>query len=103
MTFPKELKLGDISSLHKKDDKFTKKNYRPIATLPSALKIYERLTESQITPFAHGFLSPLLCGFRRNYSTQHTLLRFNENCKIALDTKQTASALLMDLSKHLTV
>ena len=39
--------------------------------------------ESKITPFAHGFLSPLLCGFRRNYSTQHTLL----------------SALLMDLSK----
>ena len=34
MTFPKELKLGDISSLHKKDDKFRKKNYRPIATLP---------------------------------------------------------------------
>ena len=40
MTFPKELKLGDISSLHKKDDKFSKKNYRPIATLPSASKIY---------------------------------------------------------------
>ena len=40
MTFPKELKLGDISSLHKKDDKFGKKNYRPIATLPSASKIY---------------------------------------------------------------
>ena len=42
MTFPKELKLGDISSLLKKDDKFSKKNYRPIATLPSASKIYER-------------------------------------------------------------
>ena len=55
--------------------------------------------ESQITPFAHRFQSPLLCGFRRNYSTQHTLLILIENCKKALDTKQTASALLMDLSK----
>ena len=55
--------------------------------------------ESQITPFAHGFLSPLLCGFRRNYSTQHILLRLKENCKKSLNTKQTASALLMDLSK----
>ena len=97
MTFPKELKLGDISSLHKKDDKFSKKNYRPIATLPSASKIYERIMKSQITPFAHGFLSSLLCGFRRDYSTQHTLLRLIENCKKALDTEQTASALLMDL------
>ena len=43
MTFPKKLKLGDIPSLHKKDDKFSKKNYRPIATLPSASKIYERI------------------------------------------------------------
>ena len=63
MTFPKELKLGDISSLHKKEDKFSKKNYRTVAILPSASKIYERIMESQITPFAHGFLSPLLCGF----------------------------------------
>ena len=55
--------------------------------------------ESQITPFVHGFLSPLLCGFRRNYSTQHTLLRLIDKCKQALDTKHTASALMMDLSK----
>ena len=74
MRFPKELKLVDISSLQK-SDKFSKKNYRPIAILPLASKIYERIMESQITPFAHGFLSPLLCGFRRNYSTQHALLR----------------------------
>ena len=86
MKFPKELKLGDISSLHKKDDKFSKKNYRPVAILPSSSKIYKRIMESQITPFAHGFLSPLLCGFRRNYSTQRTLLRLIENCKKALDT-----------------
>ena len=53
----------------------------------------------KFTLFPHGFLSPLLCGFRRNYSTQHTLLRLIENCKKALDPKQTASSLLMDLSK----
>ena len=32
--FPKELKAGDISSLFKKEDAFTKKNYRPITVLP---------------------------------------------------------------------
>ena len=55
--------------------------------------------ESQFTLFAQGFLSPMLCGFRKNYSTQHTLLKLIENCKKALDTKHKASALLMDLSK----
>ena len=41
-TFPKELKAGDISSLFKKEDAFTKKNYQPITVLPSVSKIYER-------------------------------------------------------------
>ena len=99
MKCPEELTLGDISSLHKKDDKFNKRNYRPITILPSASKIYERIMESQITPFANNFLAPVLCGFRRNFNTQHTLLRLIENCKQALDTKHSVSALLMDLSK----
>ena len=99
MRFPGELKLGDISPLHKKGDKFSKKNYRPIVILPSASKIYQRVMKSHITPFAHDFLSPLLCGFRRKYITQHILLRLIENYKKALDTKHTTSALLMDLSK----
>ena len=75
MKFLEELRLGDISSLHKKDDKFDKKYYRPITILPSASNIYERIMKSQITPFAKDFLSPMLCGFRRNYNTQHTSLR----------------------------
>ena len=87
MKFPEELK----SSLHKKDDKFNKKNYRPITILPSVSKINERIMESQIIPFANNFLSPMLCGFRRNYNTQHTLLRRIENCKEAVDTKHSVS------------
>ena len=54
--------------------------------------------ESQITPFANNFLSPMLCGFRRNYNTQHTLLRRIEHCKEAEDTKHSVSALLIELS-----
>ena len=38
-TFPKELKAGDISSLFKKEDALTKKNYRPFTVLPSVSKI----------------------------------------------------------------
>ena len=62
-TFPKELKAGDISSLFKKEDAFTKKNYRPITVLPSVSKIYERLVQDQMLPIVQSFLSSLLCGF----------------------------------------
>ena len=49
--------------------------------------------------FARYFLNSLLCGFRENYSTQHALLRFIEDCRTALDSGNTAGAVLMDLSK----
>ena len=49
--------------------------------------------------FAHCFLNSLLRGFRENYSTQHALLRFIEDCRKALDSGNTAGAVLMDLSK----
>ena len=97
--FPETLKAGDISSLYEKDDNFIKKHYRPITVLPSASKIYERLMESEMKAFARCFLNSLFCGFRENYSTQHALLRFIEDCRMALDSGNTAGATLMDLSK----
>ena len=101
--FPKELKAGEISSLFKSLDAFIKKNYRPITVLSSVSKIYERVLESQIKSYALSFLSPLLCGFREGYGTQHALVRLIEICKKTLDKGGVAGALLMDLSKALIV
>ena len=98
-TFPKELKAGDISSLFKKEDAFTKKNYRPITVLPFVSKIYERLMQDQMLPFVQSFLSSLLCGFREGYGTQHALLRLVEACKKTMDNGGVAGAVLTDLSK----
>ncbi len=97
--FPKELKAGDISSIFKKGDAFSKKNYRPITVLPSVSKIYERLVQDQMLTFAQSFLSPFLCGFREGYGTQHALLRLVETCKKAMDGGGVAGAVLTDLSK----
>ena len=97
--FPKEFKAGEISSLFKNFDVFLKKNYRPITVLSSVSKIYERVLESQITSHALSFLSPLLCGFREGYGTQHALVRLIETCKKTFDKGGVAGALLMDLSK----
>ena len=98
-TFPKELKAGDIISLFKKEDAFTKKNYGPITVLPSVSKIYERLMQDQKLPFVQSFLSSLLCGFREGYGTQYALLRLVEACKKTIDSGGVARAVLTDLSK----
>ena len=97
--FPKELRAGDISSLFKKEDAFIKENYRPITVLPSASKIYEKMMQDQMLPFVQSFLSPLFCGFREGYGTQHTLLHFVETCKRSMDSGGVAGAVRMDLSK----
>ena len=83
--FPDELKEADASSLFKKNDPTNKVNYRPIKMLPAMSKIFERLMNNQILQFSEHFLSPLLCGFRSGYSTQHALLRFVGKCKESLD------------------
>ena len=40
--FPSNLKAADILQTHKKKDKSEIENYRPISTLPTLSKIYER-------------------------------------------------------------
>ena len=55
--------------------------------------------ECQMKTFARCFLNSLLCSFRENYSTQHALIRFVENCRKALDSRNIAGAVFMDLSK----
>ena len=99
LAFPHELKAGDITALFKKGDTFSKKNYRPITVLSAISKIFERIMYEQIMPFVECFLSPLLCGFRKGYNTQHALLRLVESSKENLDKGGSAAAFSIDLSK----
>ena len=46
-----------------------------------------------------SFLSPLLCGFREGYSTQHALLLLKESRNKSIDSAGIAGAVLIDLSK----
>ena len=44
-------------------------------------------------------LSPLLCGYRKQFITQHALLHLIEKWKKCLDKNGTIATVLMDLSK----
>ena len=46
-----------------------------------------------------NFLSPYLCGYRKNFTTQQALLALIENWKKVPDNKSFGEAVLMDLSK----
>ena len=97
--FPHELKSGNISSFFKKDDAVNKKNYRSITILSSVSKIFDRLMYEQVILFAECFLSPFICGFRKGYNTQHTLLKVLETYEATIDNGGFLAHFLMDLSK----
>jgi len=97
--FPSKLKLADITPVYKKKDPTLVENYRPVSVLPSVSKIFERIIQKQFSSYVDEFLSPYLCGYRKGFNTQYTLLSLIERWKKELDNKGYAGAVLMDLSK----
>ena len=99
--FPSELKIADIIPIFKKEDPLDKTNYRPISILPTVSKIFERILFNQLQRFSNKFLSPLLCGFRKGYSTQYVaLINLVQKWQKCLDASDgIVGTLLMDLSK----
>ena len=79
--FPDLLKLADVTSLRKSEEKTSKKNYRPVSVLPTVSKVFERLMDKQIIDYIQSYLSSLLCGFRKGYNAQHALVRMLEKWK----------------------
>ena len=98
--FAVELKVADITPLHKKLETIYKENYRPVSLLPVVSKIFERLMLKQMKPFIETFLSKWLCGYRKGYNAQYALTAMVERLKKCLDANGGLyGAILMDLSK----
>lgn len=97
--FPDGLKQADIKRVHKKGDTTDMGNFRPVSLLPTLFKVFERILYDQLNASFESIFSPLLCGFRKTYSTQHALLKLLLAWHKALDNKGIVRAVLMDLSK----
>ena len=93
------LKLAEVASLHKGDERTSKRNYRPTSVLPSVSKVFERLFNKQITNYIELCLSSILCSFSKGYNTQHALVRVLEKWKSSLNNGENIGPILMDLSK----
>ena len=74
-------------------------NYRSISVLSHILEIFEKIAYEQINSYMEPRFSHLLCGFRKNHNTQHSLLKMLEKWKLVLDKESNIGAICMDLSK----
>ena len=96
--FPDELKLANVVPVFKKGDSSKKGNYRPISILPCISKVFEKILSNRMTTFFEKILSKFLCGFRKNYNTQHALLNLLKHWQESLDKSDVVGTVLMDLS-----
>ena len=92
-------KHADVTPLHKKCNKNSKENYRPVSILPILSKVFERSIFKQMSSFFHNIFSKYQYGFRKGFSTQQCLLALLEKWKRSIDRGKVFGGLLSDLSK----
>ena len=74
--FPSLHKEADVCPIYKKDEATECENYRPISLLSNISKNFERIMYTHLEEFLKSLevLYEYQFGFRKQYSTNHTLL-----------------------------
>ena len=98
---PDVLKISKTIPVFKKGSKLLTGNYRPISLLSNLNKIIEKLIFNRLYSFLeqHNLLYKLQFGFRKKHSTNHALIEITESIRKALDNKQCACGIFIDLQK----
>ena len=99
--FPNALKVAKILPVYKSGNHMHITNYRPISLLNCFSKIYEKVLYNRLEKFfeKQQTLYDQQYGFRKNRSTQLTLISFIDNLTEAIDKNEYAISIFIDLSK----
>ena len=71
--FPSNLKKSELSPLLKAKDSLLSENDRPLSTLPSISKLFEKVFNQQLYEYFTHILSDHLSACRKKYGCQHVL------------------------------
>lgn len=99
--FPDLLKIARVIPIHKTNEEFLFKNYRPISILSSVSKILERIIHDQMIEYFSSlelFYSSQY-GFRKCHSTELSALELVDRIIYAMDRNQIPINIYLDLSK----
>ena len=98
---PDQLKISRVIPLFNSGVQSNFSNYRPVFILPAFSKILERAFYNRLYSYLTDF--DILCnnqyGFRKGYSTALALFELHDKISAAVDNKEFAIGLFMDLSK----
>ena len=99
--FPHERKKVNVVPVHKKGNKQSLENYRPISLLPICSKIFERLIYNEIFTFftENNLISPNQSGFRPGDTCVNQLLAITHEIYKSFDEGFEVRGVLLDISK----
>ena len=103
--FPEELKVGCITPVFKKGEKTSVSSYRPVCSLSSFSKIFERIIYDRMVKFIdnHKIFTKYQFGFRKNMNTETALINLIDFVHKGLTAKHNVGAVFMDLSRAFDV
>ena len=99
--FPHEWKKANVVPVHKKGNKQSLENYRPISLLPICSKIFERLIYNEMFTFftENDLISPNQSGFRPGESCVNQLLAITHEIYKSFDEGFEVRGVSLDISK----
>ena len=99
--FPRKLKMAKVKPLHKKGDKLSMNNYRPISLLPAISKILQKIILGQLDQHftTHQLFFANQYGFRKQRSTEHAVIELTDHILRNMDNNITPTSIFLDLSK----
>ena len=99
--FPDDLKIAIISPIHTSGCKTECNNYRPISVLSAVANLFEKLISNQFSVYleTNGILTQQQAGFRKNDSTETSLLNNTNKWLINVDKGYLNGVIFLDLKK----
>ena len=93
--------MAKVTPIYKAGDKSDVSNYIPISVLPILSKILERLVHNQLYNYlsCSNIFNPCQSGFRRNHSTNTTLIDVTDHILDNMNKGKVTGAIFLDPKK----
>jgi hypothetical protein len=95
------LKIAKVCPVYKAEAENSFSNYRPFSVLPSFSKIFEKVVHRRLSNYMYSkcILNNNQYGFRQNHSTYMALQDMYYKISQAVDDREFAIGIFVDLSK----
>ena len=99
--FPDHLKLAKVFPIHKSGSKSDPNNYRPISTLPTISKIFERHVNKHLMAYfnEYSLIHESQSGFQQKHSCQTALVKLIDKWMSCIDQGDMIGSLFIDFRK----